>query len=145
MLTHGQDTATRLEVPLPVLDIFVPTAGYVWDTGSLAWVKMTQPGGGGGGAVTIADGADVAEGARADAAWVSGSGSVVSLLKNVATTAAKIPGLSIPIHDYLALTAGATTDTWTFYTGGSGGTLVATVTITYTDGTKAVIANVART
>ena len=47
--------------------------------------------------------------------------------------------------DYVAQAQGATTDTWTFYTGGSGGTLVATVTITYVDATKEVILNVART
>lgn len=41
-------------------------------------------GGGGGGAVTVADGADVAQGAVADAAWTSGSGSVVALLKAIA-------------------------------------------------------------
>ncbi len=40
---------------------------------------------GGGGAVTIADGADVTLGAKADAAWVSGSGTVVAILKNIAT------------------------------------------------------------
>jgi hypothetical protein len=40
-------------------------------------------GGGGGGAVTIADGSDIATGARADAAWVSGSGSVISILKSI--------------------------------------------------------------
>jgi hypothetical protein len=34
-----------------------------------------------GGAVTIADGADVALGAKADAAWSSGSGSAIALLK----------------------------------------------------------------
>lgn len=38
-------------------------------------------GGGGGGAVTIADGADVAQGAKADAAWVSGDGTEIALLK----------------------------------------------------------------
>lgn len=40
---------------------------------------------GSGGAVTIADGADVALGAVADAAWVSGNGTAISLLKNIAT------------------------------------------------------------
>lgn len=39
--------------------------------------------GGGGGAVTIADGADVAQGAVADAAYVSGSGTVVAILKAI--------------------------------------------------------------
>lgn len=40
-------------------------------------------GGGGGGAATIADGADVAQGARADAAYTSGSGTIVSILKGI--------------------------------------------------------------
>lgn len=47
--------------------------------------------------------------------------------------------------DYTALVQAATTDTWTFKTGGVSGTTVATVTITYSDATKAVISNVART
>ncbi len=41
-------------------------------------------GSGGGGAVTVADGADVTQGALADAAWASGSGSVVAILKGIA-------------------------------------------------------------
>jgi hypothetical protein len=47
--------------------------------------QMTGGGGGsgGGGAVTVADGADVAEGAQADAAWTSGSGTVISILKGI--------------------------------------------------------------
>ncbi len=50
------------------------------------WVPESQPGGGGGGAVTIADGADVAEGSVGDAAWSgSGNGTVVSVLKKIAT------------------------------------------------------------
>ena len=47
--------------------------------------------------------------------------------------------------DYTALTVGGTTDTWVFKTGGSGGSTVATVVITYTDATKATISNVAKT
>lgn len=46
-------------------------------------LKTTSSGGGGGGAVTVADGADVTQGAKADAAYVSGSGSVVSILKGL--------------------------------------------------------------
>ncbi len=38
----------------------------------------------GGGAVTIANGADVAEGNTGDAAWVSGAGTTIGLLKNIA-------------------------------------------------------------
>ena len=49
------------------------------------------------------------------------------------------------LHDYIALAQAATTDTWTFKSGGAGGTLVATVTITYTDSTKATISTVVRT
>lgn len=44
-------------------------AMYVWDTGSLSWVRATSAGGGGGGgAVTVVDGGDVSEGATTDAA-----------------------------------------------------------------------------
>lgn len=56
----------------------------VWNVGTLAWVK-DEGGGGAGGAVTIADGADVAQGTTSDAAWVSGSGTVISLLKKIAS------------------------------------------------------------
>jgi hypothetical protein len=59
-----------------------------WDTSTLAWVKFTgAAGGGSGGAVTVADGADVAQGAKADAAWdgVTASPSVVAILKKLAT------------------------------------------------------------
>lgn len=38
-------------------------------------------GGGSGGAVTVASGADVAEGSIGDAAWVSGNGTTIALLK----------------------------------------------------------------
>lgn len=57
------------------------TANYVWDTGSLDWVVMTQPsggGGGGGGAVTIANGADVVSGSTTDAAVTSDSAGTLS-------------------------------------------------------------------
>jgi hypothetical protein len=47
--------------------------------------------------------------------------------------------------DYVAQTQAATTDTWVFRTGGAGGTVVATIVITYTDATKNVILNVAKT
>lgn len=57
------------------------SANYVWDTGTLSWVVMTQPsggGGGGGGAVTIANGADVALGSTTDAAVTTDSSGTVS-------------------------------------------------------------------
>jgi len=49
------------------------------------------------------------------------------------------------IWDYTAQTQAATTDTWVFRTGGAGGTITATIVITYTSSAKAVIANVAKT
>ena len=51
---------------------------YQWDVATLLWVRGTQAGGGGGGAVTIADGADVAEGALADAAVVTDAAGTIS-------------------------------------------------------------------
>ncbi len=42
---------------------------YIWDTGTLAWIKSTgSGGGGGGGAVTVVDGGDVNAGSTTDAA-----------------------------------------------------------------------------
>lgn len=61
------------------------------------------------------------------------------------TNLAKLPGLSIPIHDYISQAQNATQDIWTYKIGGAGGSLVATVTVTYTDSTKAVIFTVAKT
>ena len=48
-------------------------------------------------------------------------------------------------YDYLSLSSGTTTDTWSYRTGGASGRLVSTVVITYTDSTKATISTVART
>ena len=79
---------------------------YQWDVGTLEWVKGTQPGGGAGGAVTIADGADVAQGAKADAAWVSGDGTVISLLKKIASAG----GSAVSIADGADVAQGAKAD-----------------------------------
>jgi len=49
-------------------------------------------------------------------------------------TLAKIPGLSIPEHDYIELSYTGTNLTGVVYkTGGSGGTTVATLTLAYDD------------
>lgn len=73
------------------------------------------PGVGGATSVSIADGADVAEGAKADAAYVSGSGSVVSILKGIfANTAGPIPagtsniGIVTPYAASSSLVSGVT-------------------------------------
>lgn len=56
-----------------------PVGIYTWNTGTLAWDKQVPiTGGGGGGAVTVADGADVAEGATTDAAVTTDAAGTVS-------------------------------------------------------------------
>jgi hypothetical protein len=57
-----------------------------------------------------------------------------------------IGGFNIGEYDYVARawTAGTFTEVWTFYTGGSGGTLVATITIVYDDVDKSNIVNVTK-
>lgn len=54
-------------------------------------------------------------------------------------------GLVPEAHDYISLAQTATVDTWTYKSGGSGGTLVATVTVTFTDSGKGTISTVVRT
>lgn len=53
----------------------------------------------------------------------------------------------IPVaFDYISANyAGATSDVYTYKSGGSGGTTVATVTVVWTDATKAVLSTVTRT
>ena len=52
---------------------------YVWDTGTLAWIKSTgSGGGGGGGAVTVVDSGDVNAGATTDAAITSNTTGTLS-------------------------------------------------------------------
>lgn len=55
-------------------------------------------------------------------------------------------GLVFATYDYIAPDfSGSTTDVYTFKSGGAAGTTVATLTITYTSSTKAVIASIAKT
>ncbi len=61
-------------------------------------------------------------------------------------TLLKVPGLSIPIYDYVSVDyPTATTEVYTFREGGSGGVVVATVTITYTDASKSDLSTVEKT
>lgn len=77
------------------------------DTGqaALAVRVISQPGGAGS-AVTVADGADVAQGTTSDAAWVAGSGTVISLLKKIASAG----GSAVSIADGADIAQGTTTD-----------------------------------
>jgi hypothetical protein len=79
---------------------------------ALAFVNLDADGnllvaeaGAGGSAVTVADGADVAQGAKADVAWASGSGSVIALLKNIAGALAG--SLKITAASFLNNSAGS--------------------------------------
>ncbi len=56
-----------------------------------------------------------------------------------------LSGFSVVAYDFVSLAVAALTDTYTFKTGGSGGSTVATITITYTDSTKVTISTVAKT
>lgn len=85
---------------IPTADLIAkPVLNYVWDPGTMMWVPETQPGGsGGGGAVTIANGADVAEGSTTDAA-VTGD--------NPGTVSAKLRGINKILFDVWDDTANA--------------------------------------
>lgn len=68
----------QFDCPTDGATFSIAVANRVWDPGSLSWVSETQPAGGGGGPATIADGADVTQGAIADAAVVADSNGTVS-------------------------------------------------------------------
>lgn len=53
-----------------------------------------------------------------------------------------IAGLLPSAYDYITYTSASTTDTYVFKTGGSGGTTVKTITITFTDTTKKTLSTV---
>jgi hypothetical protein len=77
------------------------------------YVRVVSGGGlPGGGPVTVADGADVAEGTTTDAAWVSGAGTVISLLKKIASGG----GSAVSIADGADVAQGTTTDPDTAFT-----------------------------
>lgn len=54
-------------------------------------------------------------------------------------------GLALPIYDYVSNAPTSTTDVFSFKRGGASGVIVATVSILYTDTTKATISTVTRT
>lgn len=61
-------------------------------------------------------------------------------------TALAIAGLVIDPYDYIAATYPTTaSEVYTYKHGGSGGITVATVTVVYTDATKAVLTSVTKT
>lgn len=60
-------------------------------------------------------------------------------------TLLKLNGFSLPVYDSIVPTFNATSDVWVYKTGGASGATVATLTVSYTDATKAVITSVVRT
>lgn len=76
---------------------------------------------------------------------IPGSGVELQGVVTVDTNGNPTSAVNIPTWDYMTLTQASTTDTYTFKTGGSGGTTVSTIVITYTDSGKGTISTVART
>lgn len=66
---------------------------------------------------------------------------------DIITELQKLVGFEIPAYDYVerGWTAGTFTEVWSFYSGGSGGTLVATITIVYDDVDMSNIISVTKT
>ena len=54
-------------------------------------------------------------------------------------------GLVPPGFDYIAQAQNSLQDIWTYRSGGAGGTLLATITVTYSTAKKDIITSVART
>ena len=72
----------------------------------LALEPLSIGGGGAASAVTIVDGGDVAQGTTTDVAWVSGSGTIISLLKKIASAG----GSAVSIADGADVAQGTSTD-----------------------------------
>lgn len=79
----GKDANTGANNPVDTESNSLRVVNYVWDTNTLAWIKQTAAAGsGGGGPVTIADGADVAQGTTTD---LDTANTVVGRLKKLVT------------------------------------------------------------
>jgi hypothetical protein len=74
------------------------------------------------------------------------TGAATSSKQDTQTTLLQgIAGLLPTAYDYITYTSGSTTDTYVFKTGGSGGSTVKTITITFVDSTKKVLSTVGAT
>lgn len=83
--------------------------------------------------------------AKAVAIYGTPDGSSTYRLKVNSDGSINTSGFGIPSYDYVSVAYPTSTqEIYTFNTGGSGGTTVATVTINYTDSTKNLISNVER-
>ena len=77
--------------------------------------------------------------------WITNPPKKVATDVGNTVTTLESTGLVPKVYDYISYTSGSTTDTYTYKTGGSGGSTVATVTVTWTDSTKTVLSTVIRT
>jgi len=57
-----------------------------------------------------------------------------------------LPGMQVPSSDYIGVAyPDSETEVYTYKTGGSGGTTVATITVVYSDSSKTVLSSIAKT
>jgi hypothetical protein len=71
-----------------------------------------------------------------------------TLVTDVGIIKAAVPGSLLKgiVFDYIGVDeSGATTNVYTYFAGGSGGTLKRTITVTFTDANKAVMQSIAAT
>lgn len=118
------------------------------------YAELASPGGaggsgGGGGAVTLQQSLDGDTGggtASTDVVLLGLPASGGPVAGGTAANPFAVVTNGLPLWDYMGQTVTSSTiDTFVFKTGGSGGTTVATVVVTYTDSTHAVLSNVTRT
>lgn len=77
---------------------------------------------------------------------VSREGSGASTVNIQHVNVDSVPGLNLPEYDYISVAYPLTTqEVYTYKTGGSGGTTVATVTVNYVDATKEQLSDVTKT
>ena len=99
------------------------TLNLVWDVGTLTWVRMNQP---------ILNAGSVTVSGTVTANLGAVDNAVLDAIQ-VGVENPPVPGLDIPIHDYIALSyTGSNLTSVVYKTGGAGGTTVATLTLTYT-------------
>lgn len=82
---------------------------------------------------------------NASAFWVSAAQVGVLRVTEFDSNGNALGGFNLPAYDYVSNSPTSTTDTFTFKTGGSGGTTVATVAIVYTDSSKNTLSSATKT
>lgn len=95
---------------------------------------------------TNTDNLDVLLSTRATETTLQATNTKLDTLHTDLGPLSRLSGSLVPAaFDYIGYTSGATTDTYVYKTGGAGGTAVKTITVSFTDATKAVLSSVAAT